>query len=256
VLSIACSSNRPAGPSQSNNSNASAAAPSITAQPSSEAVNPGQGASLWVTVSGPGPVTHQWFFGESGDTSTPISGATDWIYNTPNLFLTSPYWVRVANSAGGVNSSTALITVRTPSVPAGDPFESQVLTLINQSRAAGATCGSTSFPPAAALSMDANLQNAARLHSQDMAVNGYFSHTSLDGRTFTQRIQNAGFMGSPLGENIAGGYPSPQAVVDGWMASTGHCSNIMSGSFQFAGIGYISQSSSPFGQYWTADFGG
>ncbi len=87
-------------------------------------------------------------------------------------------------------------------------------------------------------------------------MNSFFSHTSLDGRTFTQRIQNAGYLGSPLGEDIAGGYLTPQAVFDSWMASPGHCANIMSGSFQSVGIGYFFLASPPFGQYWTADFGG
>lgn len=104
--------------------------------------------------------------------------------------------------------------------------------------------------------MNASLQNAARLHSQDMAANGYFSHTSLDGRTFSQRIRAAGFMGSPLAENIAGGHPTPEIVVSGWMSSPGHCANIMSGSYQFVGIGYVYQPASPYAHYWTADFGG
>ena len=78
---------------------------------------------------------------------------------------------------------------------------------------------------------NANLRTAARNHSVDMATLNYFSHTSLDGRTFSQRRSNAGYSGAfPRGENIAAGQPSPQSVVNAWMASPGHCTNIMSGS--------------------------
>jgi uncharacterized protein YkwD len=129
--------------------------------------------------------------------------------------------------------------------------------LVNQRRAAGAVCGSTPFAPAPPLTMNANLQLAARLHSQDMATQNYFSHTSLDGRTFDQRIRNAGYsFPTSLGENIAAGYSTPQAVVAGWMGSPGHCSNIMSASFKSTGVGYAHTSSSSFGHYWTQTFGG
>ena len=57
-----------------------------------------------------------------------------------------------------------------------------------------------------------------------MATQNYFSHTSADGRTLADRINATGYAWSALGENIAAGYPSVNAVVDGWMASDGHCS--------------------------------
>ena len=90
-----------------------------------------------------------------------------------------------------------------------------------------------------------------------MAANNYFSHTSLDGRTFDQRILNAGYTGSfPLGENIAAGPSTAQAVVDGWMASPGHCANIMSPSFRATGIGYGFSAVAAYRHYWTQTFGG
>ena len=132
-----------------------------------------------------------------------------------------------------------------------------MLALVNQRRAAGATCGGTAYPSVPALTMNSNLRIAARAHSLDMATLNYFSHTSLDGRTFSQRIQNAGYSGSfPLGENIAAGQNSPQAVVDSWMTSPGHCVNIMSPGFRAIGIGYALRVGSQYGHYWTQDFGG
>src|SRR5262245_32662523 len=50
-------------------------------------------------------------------------------------------------------------------------FEDQVLTLVNQKRAAGATCGGVAKPPVAALTFDDRLRCAARKHSKDMGSN-------------------------------------------------------------------------------------
>ncbi len=136
-------------------------------------------------------------------------------------------------------------------------FEQQVLTLVNDHRASGATCGSTAYPAVPPLSMDANLRTAARDHSADMAANDYFSHASLDGRSFSDRISDAGYTGGfPLGENIAAGQSTPQAVVNAWMGSTEHCENIMKAGFADIGIGYGFVGSSTYGHYWTQNFGG
>src|SRR5690606_20447648 len=124
-----------------------------------------------------------------------------------------------------------------PSPPVADPaaagFEGEVLALINDRRAAGATCGGKIVPAAPPLQMNGSLRAAARAHSEDMARLDYFAHTSLDGRTFMDRIDASGYSGSgPYGENIGAGYGSPSAVVSGWMGSTGHCENIMKAGFR------------------------
>lgn len=251
-LVSACSSHHPTSPG---NQTPAGSVPTITTQPASEGLSQGQGASLWVVASGVGTLSYQWYLGNSGDLTTPIAGATGSIYNTPNLLASSAYWVRVSNSAGGTNSTTAFIDVRNAVPPSGDPFEDQLLVLINQQRSVGASCGGTMLGAAPGLALDASLQTAARMHSLDMSINHFFSHTSLDGRTFIQRIRTAGYNGSPLAENIGQEYATPQQVFDAWMASTEHCTNLMSGSYRNVGIGYAAMSSGG-GPYWTADFGG
>ena len=105
--------------------------------------------------------------------------------------------------------------------------------------------------------MQSSLRLAARDHSQDMAAQNYFSHTSLDGRTFDQRIRQAGYASSaPLGENIAGGPGSPSAAVSLWMSSPGHCANIMSPGFRVIGVGYANNPAATYRHYWTQTFGG
>lgn len=152
--------------------------------------------------------------------------------------------------------SAAATTIASPG-PATLALEEDVLRLVNQHRAAGARCGATWYPAVAPLAMNANLRTAARLHSEDMAAANYFSHTSRDGRTFGKRIGDAGYTGSTsIGENIGAGYGSPQSVVEGWMASPGHCANIMSRRYGVVGIGYAVRAGVSSAGYWTQDFGG
>jgi uncharacterized protein YkwD len=131
-----------------------------------------------------------------------------------------------------------------------------MLQRVNARRAAGATCGSRgSFAPAAPLAWNAKLTSAAYGHSRDMADQNYFAHNSLDGRTMAQRITAAGYSWSAIGENIAAGYGSVQAVVDGWMASEGHCANIMSATYKDIGVACARNTNSTYGTYWTMDLG-
>ena len=233
----------------------SGVAPAVTVQPQSQTVTSGQSATLSVAASGTAPLTYQWYVGPSGSTVSPIGGAVGSSYTTPPLSTTTSYWVRVANGFGSADSATATITVS--STTGNTSFEDQVLVLINQQRAAGATCGGTPYPAVGPLYMNGNLRVAAQNHSFDMATQNYFSHTSLDGRTFDQRIFNAGYSGAyPLGENIAAGQTTPASVVTAWMQSTGHCTNIMNGSFNSAGVGYGFNASSTYFHYWTLDLGG
>lgn len=134
-------------------------------------------------------------------------------------------------------------------------YENQTLDLINARRAAGATCGTTVMLPVAAIAMESHLLQAARCHSLDMGLHAYFDHNSQDGRSPWDRIAQAGYTNAAWqGENIAAGYTTPSAVVDGWMNSPGHCSNIMSANFKDTGLGYALVSGSPYQSYWTQDF--
>lgn len=128
-------------------------------------------------------------------------------------------------------------------------FEAEVLRLTNVARQSARVCGTTSYNAAPALAVSPALRCAARLHAKDMQDKNYFSHTSLDGTSFSQRITLAGYTWRTVGENIAAGYPSPQAVVDGWIASAGHCQNLMNPSFTQLGVGFYGNNR------WVQDFG-
>jgi DNA-binding beta-propeller fold protein YncE len=85
--------------------------PTITTQPLVPAIAIGQGATLTVQASGTLPLSYQWFQGTSGDTSTPLQGATGSSFTTPPLNTNTNYWVQVTNIAGSVNSATATVSV-------------------------------------------------------------------------------------------------------------------------------------------------
>ncbi len=85
-------------------------APLISSQPASIPVNSGTTTTLSVKASGTSP-GFQWYVGNSGDISNPISGAVSDSYTTPPLSDTTSYWVRAVNTAGTADSDTATVTV-------------------------------------------------------------------------------------------------------------------------------------------------
>lgn len=119
-------------------------------------------------------------------------------------------------------------------------YEKEVVRLVNEIRVQNGL---------KELTYDWELSRVARYKSQDMKDNQYFSHTSpVYGSPF-QMIQNFGITYRSAGENIAKGYSTPQAVVNGWMNSSGHRANILNASFTHIGVGYVAG-----GNYWTQMF--
>lgn len=122
-----------------------------------------------------------------------------------------------------------------------------LLQLVNDARAKGCNCGSTYMQPVPPVTWNDKLEQAALIHSQDMTKNNYFDHTGSDGSTPATRITGVGYNWSAIGENIAMGYPSEQAVVSAWLTSEGHCKNIMNGLFTEMGVALD-------GKYWSQEF--
>ena len=142
-----------------------------------------------------------------------------------------------------------------PSVEDWDPawvaLENDVVSLVNERRSEGGVCDSESFGPSAPLAVDSALRCAARNHSRDMAVRGYFGHESPEGDNFDDRIERAGFDWTRIGENIATGQDTAAEVMTDWMSSQGHCENILDPNYEFIGVGYY-EGDDPM---WTQTFG-
>jgi uncharacterized protein YkwD len=132
--------------------------------------------------------------------------------------------------------------------------EAEIVVIVNRYRAEGANCGGQEMPPAGPLSMDPNLQCAARGHTMDMAERDFFDHDNPDGDGPDDRMEAAGYDGRGWGENIAAGNSTAEETMEQWMDSPGHCRNIMNDGYTLIGVGYY-----PGGEYdhlWTQTFGG
>lgn len=94
---------------------------------------------------------------------------------------------------------------------------------------------------AKALAMESTRRAVARAHSKDMAVRNFFDHTNPDGKSPFDRMKAAGISYSAAGENIAyNTYPidrAVDAVMQGWMNSSGHRQNIQNVTYGRTGIG-------------------
>lgn len=120
-------------------------------------------------------------------------------------------------------------------------FKMQVLSLTNTYRA------KNGLP---ALIWDEDFAAVAQMHCDDMQARGYFDHNTPEGKTPFQRMNDYGIIYMSAGENIAVGYPTPEAVMEGWIASDSHRQNILNPTFKYMGVGYNKE-----GRYWAQEFG-
>ncbi len=121
-------------------------------------------------------------------------------------------------------------------------FAQEVVDRLNAERAAAGV------PP---LEAHAGAGHVAYRDAVDMDVRGFFSHVNPDGLGPSERLAAAGVPASYVGENIAQAYPSPQAVVDGWMSSDSHRENVLDPNFAAIGVGVHL---APGGPWWVTDF--
>jgi uncharacterized protein YkwD len=132
--------------------------------------------------------------------------------------------------------------------------ESEVLKLVNAARARPRRCGQVAFPAAPALTLAPLLTRVANRHSAAMAARDDLAHDDPDGSTPADRVRRAGYAARLVGENVAAGVPTAAEAVAGWLASPGHCSNIMDARFTEMGVAYAAAQHSAAAIYWTQLF--
>lgn len=132
-----------------------------------------------------------------------------------------------------VQPEKPIVTPTQPTVPAptasagvNAAYEAEVLRLVNAERA------KNGLSP---LVTDNGVTEVARLRAKEIVQS--FSHTRPNGSSCFTAANELGVSYRAAGENIAYGYPTPEAVVNGWMHSDGHRKNILSASFSKIGIG-------------------
>jgi hypothetical protein len=129
-----------------------------------------------------------------------------------------------------------------PFIGAYSLIESQVLGLVNQVRAQNNLNYVTSTP---------ELHWVAQVRAKEISET--FSHTRPDQRDCFSLLEDANITYVTAGENIAGGYPNPWEVVNGWMNSEDHRQNILDPDYTKLGCGYY-YTNSDYGDYWSQMF--
>ena len=141
-----------------------------------------------------------------------------------------------------------------PDVKDAAQVSKEVLSLVNTARSKARKCGRKQFAAVPPLTLSAILSRAALAHSQDMANKSFFEHRGSDGSMVGERATRVGYKWRGVGENIANGAETAQAVVEMWLKSPGHCENIMAPGFTEMGIAFAVNRKSDAGIYWTQVF--
>jgi len=142
--------------------------------------------------------------------------------------------------------SSKTVAITSPQTEQPAQVEAEVFRLVNQTRR------EKGLP---ALVWLDELADLGRAHSQDMAVNNFFSHTSPRLGSPLQRAEAAGLPGTA--ENIAAGYESAAEIFQAWMASPTHRANILDPENRFMGVGFFREGDprDPYqGVYCTQEF--
>jgi uncharacterized protein YkwD len=168
--------------------------------------------------------------------------------------------VNTAVVAHLIHAAVAILVLNS-AAPAGEAVVAsessvgtRVIELVNAARSKSRKCGSERFAAVPPLKASADLNEAATRHARDMARNRFFDHRGSDGSQPKDRVLGAGYQSRLTGENIALGPESAEEAVAGWLASPGHCENIMDARFQDTGVGLATGRGR--GQiYWVQTFG-
>lgn len=141
--------------------------------------------------------------------------------------------------------NTPPVVDETPSIPSEDDttnsdtnfmaaVETAIFNKVNEERAKAGV---------STLTYNTTMQKYARIKSQDMGDNNYFSHEDLNGNLITTQMKNDGVSYKAWGENIAyiSGVSDANALAEQfmtqWMNSSGHRANILSTNFSSIGVG-------------------
>ncbi len=133
--------------------------------------------------------------------------------------------------------------------PNRDLDKNKILSLVNEYRTTGTDCGDEYYPPVQPVQWNNKLELAAQSHSDDMYENDFYSHTGSDGSSPGDRLNRVGYNWSTYGENIYKGETlTEETAIAGWIASPGHCRNIMNGAFRDMAVARTDK-------YWTQMLG-
>ncbi|HNX29656.1 MAG TPA: CAP domain-containing protein [Syntrophomonadaceae bacterium] len=159
------------------------------------------------------------------------------IVKSPDTTVTVP---AASPGSSGTNNSSGIVT------ETSGEFNAMQLEMLSYINAARSTAGVSS------LTLDQALCDGATLKSKDMAVNGYFSHTSPVYGTPFAMMKSLSITYRSAGENIAMN-TSVKGAHDAFMNSSGHKANILNSSFKKVGLGFYQKGSYLYVTQWFTD---
>lgn len=104
------------------------------------------------------------------------------------------------------------------------------------------------------LTLDTNLCSAAQKRAVEISTQSDIQHTRPNGTSCFTVLDEMNIPYFYAAENIAGGYLTPEAVVQGWMNSEDHRVNILDPYFNKIGIGFYKKDNSTYQYYWSQFF--
>ena len=144
----------------------------------------------------------------------------------------------------GSNEGGSQNDIKEEAEEASSSMTEQVVTLVNQERAAAGLSPLTS---------DSELNKVAQMRAQELVQK--FDHTRPNGSGCFSALDEAGVSYFTCGENIAAGQSSASGVMDSWMNSPGHKANILSSSYSKIGVGFYKVNSG-YRYFWVQMFTG
>jgi len=105
------------------------------------------------------------------------------------------------------------------------------------------------------LKLNAELSEAAKAHSRDLAKWDRISHYGSDGSNPWDRVKRAGFKARPAAENVGTGQVDFNEVMRGWKESPGHNKNLLLGDATHMGIALVQDPRTEFKSFWTLVIG-
>lgn len=108
--------------------------------------------------------------------------------------------------------------------------QSQLIILTNQTRIANGV---------GALNESALLDKSAMLKAQNMFAENYWAHNAPSGKTPWYWFDQAGYVYTIAGENLARDFDTSQGVIDGWMNSPSHRANMLASGYKDIGIAVL-----------------
>src|SRR5215212_676920 len=153
------------------------------------------------------------------------------------------FWVKIV--VGEEVPSASEQTIGNCTYTENPEYVQTLIDLINKERADAGR---------AALTVNADLTEAARRHSLDMACNNFMKHSGSDGSWTGDRVTDTGYTDPYYLEILAIGLP--QDAMNQWRIEKADWSAVLNSRVTEIGVGYVFSKFSAYGGYWTVVMGG